>query len=128
MRLFALGFIFLFSCASVYGWTDESCRNALGHGETTGTILPVQPLVRFYRDRISVHDGGRCMFYPTCSEFFSEAARMHGLFWAVLMTADRMLYRENARSTVHYEEDPGTGRYRDPVNHNFIFRSVDYCR
>ncbi len=78
-------------------------------------------LVRFYQRYISPLNGARCMFYPTCSKFFLDATFRYGLFWGIIMTTDRMFYRENIHSIKNYPYLKSFGSYLDPVENNFIF-------
>jgi len=85
-------------------------------------------LAALYQERLSVLDGARCMFHPTCSAFFREALRDHGPLWATLMVIDRLLYRENRASLYRYPETGGGERRSDPVHRNYIFAPADYLR
>ena len=86
----------------------------------------IEQALRFYRENISRHDGARCLYYPTCSAFFGQAVDDYGLIWGVVMTLDRMVYREDHASMAHYEYIEEKGSYSDPVNHNFIFDPSGY--
>lgn len=85
-------------------------------------------LAALYQERLSVLDGARCMFHPTCSAFFREALRDHGPLWATLMVIDRLLYRENRASLYRYPETGVGERRSDPVRSNYIFAPADYLR
>lgn len=75
-------------------------------------------LTSFYQKRISSHDGARCMFSPTCSQYFKIALRKYGFIGATVMTVDRIFYREGKSSMKYYRYDPETDRYCDPVERN----------
>lgn len=79
-------------------------------------------IVTWYQRKISPINGPRCMFYPTCSEFFKEAVIKYGSVYAILMTTDRMFYRENERSMRHYIHLKMYNRYFDPIENNNIFK------
>ena len=49
-------------------------------------------LVRLYQSAISpLLGGGKCRFYPTCSEYAAEAVNKHGLFFGVRLSLRRLL-------------------------------------
>ncbi len=80
-------------------------------------------MVKIYQDYISPLNGSRCMFYPTCSQFFIESLKKYGLLWSILMTTDRMFYRENSLSIKRYKYIIKYGRYYDPIEKNYIFKA-----
>lgn len=83
--------------------------------------LPGRWIVAFYRAQIGPAIGARCDLLPSCSEFFLQASRAHGLLGISLM-ADRFV-REP--SVVAAKEQPvtmpdGHVRFADPVSdHDF---------
>jgi putative component of membrane protein insertase Oxa1/YidC/SpoIIIJ protein YidD len=94
-RLF---FITLFFTVSVFAQTEtkhwmkkvSSYRiniEGKSKSETEGGFLGA--LKKGYKFLISDYDGDNCPFTPSCSEFFSEAARKYGLVRGFLMFADR---------------------------------------
>lgn len=85
-------------------------------------------IVDFYQNRISIQNESRCLFYPTCSDFYIKAIDAYGVFWATLMVIDRLLYREGEWSVKYYSYMEASGRYYDPIHHNYIFRGSDYYR
>lgn len=49
-------------------------------------------LVRFYQAAISpLMGGGKCRFYPTCSEYASEAIGKYGLYYGIQLSLRRLL-------------------------------------
>ena len=78
-------------------------------------------ILGWYQKKISPLNGPRCMFYPTCSDFFKEAVIKYGPLSAILMTIDRMFYRENSQSMRHYMYLRKYERYFDPIENNNIF-------
>jgi putative component of membrane protein insertase Oxa1/YidC/SpoIIIJ protein YidD len=89
---------------------------------------PPMRLLSFYQQHISVHDGAKCRFYPTCSEFYKIAIVRYGPFWGTLMVIDRLFYRESNWSKRFYPYRMELDRYFDPVNHNYILNRTDYYR
>jgi hypothetical protein len=89
---------------------------------------PLLRLVSFYQKHISVHDGAKCRFYPTCSEFYKIAIVRYGPFWSTIMVVDRLFYRESNWSMRFYPHSMEWDRYVDPVSYNFIFNHTDYYR
>ena len=85
-------------------------------------------LISLYQNRLSIHDGARCLFVPTCSEFFREAADRYGLFWGIVMTLERLLYREHRWSLNRYPLSEDGRRHVDPVFENFILDAESYGR
>ena len=78
--------------------------------------LPGKWVVQFYRAQIGPAIGSRCDLQPSCSEYFMQASRAHGLLGVPIM-ADRFV-REP--SVVAAAEKPvtmpgGRLRYADPV-------------
>jgi len=65
-------------------------------------------LIRLYQLFISSQDMPVCNFTKTCSRFGMEAIRKYGVFWGVLMTADR-LQRCNGIGRKYYPIDIETG-------------------
>ena len=110
---------------------DETAYDVLV-GIPPGTTLEEGSLVdkalRFYQENISSHDGPRCLFYPTCSHFAGQAVKEHGLFLGMLMTIDRMVYREDPLSLQYYSYDEDKDRHLDPVYHSYIFNETDYLK
>lgn len=87
-------------------------------GSTLGRIgsWPAQAVVRFYRAQISPAIGARCSLAPSCSEYFLQASRKHGLL-GVPLIADRFIREpkvvHDAARTV--ERPDGSIRIADPV-------------
>ena len=87
-------------------------------GSTLGRIgsWPAQAVVRFYRAQISPALGARCSLDPSCSEYFLQASRKHGLL-GVPLIADRFIREpqvvHDAARTV--ERPDGSIRIADPV-------------
>ncbi|MDR0993854.1 MAG: membrane protein insertion efficiency factor YidD [Verrucomicrobiota bacterium] len=105
----------LLSCRSVWPpavWQEsrpDSARSSIG-------ALPGKWIVSFYRSQISSAIGARCDLLPSCSEYFLQASRKHGLLGIPIM-ADRFI-RES--SVVATRRNPvvmpnGRIRYADPL-------------
>lgn len=62
-----------------------SDRSAVGPWKliTSGTMF-------LYQNIISPVNGKHCPMYPSCSSYAREAIVMHGLFWGILMSFDRL--------------------------------------
>jgi putative membrane protein insertion efficiency factor len=100
----------------------------VGETEKEDRDTALDEALRFYQENISSHDGARCLFYPTCSQFAVQALKEHGFFLGVLMTIDRMVYREDPLSMQYYAYDGRKKRYKDPVHRNNIFNEADYLK
>lgn len=81
-----------------------------------------QWIVGFYRAQISPAIGARCVLDPSCSQYFLEASRKHGLL-GLPMIADRFVREpiESASDRVILRTD-GQHRHLDPVeDHDWWF-------
>ena len=98
----------------------RECRPRKKKGDSLAA-LPGKWIVRFYRAQIGPAIGSRCDLLPSCSEYFMQASRAHGLLGVPIM-ADRFV-REP--SVVSAAANPvampdGHVRYPDPVSdHDF---------
>ena len=88
----------------------------------------LEKAIRFYQENVSLHDGARCLYYPTCSAFYTESVKRYGFVWGSLMVIDRMVYREDPASMIHYDLIQERGSYSDPVHQNYIFEPSDYYK
>ena len=85
------------------------------------TALPARLFISFYRTQISPAIGSRCDLEPSCSEYFVQSVKKHGILGVPIM-ADRF-FREP--SVFAAAEKPvvmpnGRIRYADPVcDHDF---------
>jgi len=94
----------------------QECRPRRKSG-TSLASLPGKWIVKFYRAQISPAIGARCDLLPSCSEYFKQASRAHGLLGISIM-ADRFI-REP--SVVSAAEKPvvmpdGHIRFKDPLS------------
>jgi putative component of membrane protein insertase Oxa1/YidC/SpoIIIJ protein YidD len=94
----------------------RECRPRKKGGDPLAA-LPGKWIVQFYRAQISPAIGSRCDLLPSCSEYFLQASRAHGLLGVPIM-ADRFI-REP--SVVSAAEKPvampdSRIRYADPVS------------
>jgi putative component of membrane protein insertase Oxa1/YidC/SpoIIIJ protein YidD len=85
-------------------------------------------LIDLYQRRLSVHDGARCVFSPTCSAFYEQAASSYGVFWGLVMTLERLLYRDHRWAGGAYALSGNGERLLDPVWHNYILDTEEYFR
>ena len=83
--------------------------------------LPGRAVVRFYRAQVSPAIGSRCSLNPSCSEYFLQASRKHGLL-GVPLIGDRFIREPDvvgAEETI-VELPDGAYRIADPVEaHDF---------
>ena len=95
-------------------WTPEVVRDALGPQAAADSVA-VRWIVALYRAQIRPALGSRCSLTPSCSEYFLQAGKQHGLL-AFPMVADRLV-REPGE--VQAEEHPVADgehlRYADPL-------------
>jgi putative membrane protein insertion efficiency factor len=54
-------------------------------------IYPFYLLIRFYQEAISPFLPSSCRFEPTCSAYFIEALKTHGLFYGFYLGTKRIL-------------------------------------
>jgi len=61
--------------------------------ETVKNILiaPLLGLIYFYKQAISPFTPASCRFEPTCSSYFAEALKIHGLFKGSFLGTKRIL-------------------------------------
>jgi len=105
-----------------------------GQGEIVDETQPSVPpqesgawsLLLLYQNHLSAYNGARCLFAPTCSEFFRRAADRYGIFWGTLMTLERMLYREHRWALHAYPLSEDGQRRADPVYRNYILDAEAY--
>lgn len=109
---------------------DRTAGQRMQTAPTDGTwgaaaSAPGRAVVWIYRSLIRPAIGARCSLDPSCSEYFLQSSRRHGLLGFPMM-ADRLV-REP--SVVHAHPAPappgGAVRVSDPVaNHDFWMRSA----
>lgn len=54
-------------------------------------IAPFLFLIQFYQLAISPFTPATCRFEPTCSSYFAEALKTHGLFYGTYLGVKRIL-------------------------------------
>lgn len=54
-------------------------------------IAPLLFLIRFYKSAISPFLPSACRFEPTCSTYFMDALKIHGLFYGSYLGIRRIL-------------------------------------
>jgi putative membrane protein insertion efficiency factor len=54
-------------------------------------IAPFVFLIRFYQEAISPFTPATCRFEPSCSRYFIEALRTHGLLYGFYLGSKRVL-------------------------------------
>lgn len=108
------------ACA-LFGGTREGIAERGRKRRGPGTMFAAG-VVGFYRLFVGPAIGERCVLEPSCSRYFLEASRRHGLL-GVPMTADRFV-REPvvSASDRHVIMPDGTWRHPDPVaDHDYWF-------
>ena len=55
------------------------------------SIYPFLFLIRLYQNAISPFTLATCRFHPTCSHYFVEALKIHGLFYGSYLGVKRIL-------------------------------------
>ena len=84
--------------------------------EDTG---PMAFALNFFRKTVSRADGRRCMMYPSCSHYSSQALKKHGFIKGWVMTSDRLL--RCGRDEKHIAEQiiiDSQAYVFDPLQHN----------
>ena len=79
-------------------------------------------VVRFYREFIASAIGARCVLEPSCSQYFLEASRKHGIL-GIPMIADRFVREPpESHSDRLIRTKNGQWRHHDPVeDHDWWF-------
>ena len=54
-------------------------------------IFPLVIIIRFYQEAISPFTPATCRFQPTCSSYFLEALKIHGLFTGTFLGLKRIV-------------------------------------
>ena len=54
-------------------------------------IFPFILLIRFYQNAISPFTPSSCRFEPTCSSYFVEALKIHGIVYGTFLGTKRIL-------------------------------------
>ena len=105
-------------------WTPQIEAEVAGGpmGAAPLAARPAEWIVAFYRRQIAPAIGARCSLEPTCSEYFLQASRAHGLM-GFAMSADRFFREPSvvaaARATTNIA---GQVRVLDPVADHAIWR------
>jgi putative membrane protein insertion efficiency factor len=128
LMLFLILMVLAVFFPAIAGAEETAFDVLVGKTEKEERDTALDEALRFYQENISSHDGARCLFYPTCSQFAVQALKKYGVFIGVLMTIDRMVYREDPLSMRYYSYDGRKKRYLDPVYHNNIFNEADYLK
>ncbi|MBQ7667201.1 MAG: membrane protein insertion efficiency factor YidD, partial [Kiritimatiellae bacterium] len=93
-----------------------------GSGKSAGSRL-ARAVVAFYRFAVSPAIGQRCSLTPSCSQYFLEASRKHGLL-GIPMITDRFVREPVVSAPDRPLVRDGAGRWRhpDPVeDHDWWF-------
>jgi putative component of membrane protein insertase Oxa1/YidC/SpoIIIJ protein YidD len=80
--------------------------------------------IALYQKLISPLQGREiCNFSPSCSNFSKQAINKYGMFWGVLMTADRLERCNFAAGNYADRYYPGivNDRFYDPIDNHYLF-------
>lgn len=106
----------LATCRDLWSWElrDEVRVNKRDPASRL-TAKPGEWIVRFYRTQIGPAIGHRCSLSPSCSAYFLEASRAHGLA-GVPLIADRLVREPGVVAAAEQPQVVGEEiRYRDPL-------------
>jgi hypothetical protein len=84
-------------------------------------LLPLA-VINFYKSHITDLISTHCPSYPSCSSYGKQCIERHG-FLGILMTIDRLYYRENNAMQYYYKlvDSPKGFKFFDPPENNYIF-------
>jgi putative component of membrane protein insertase Oxa1/YidC/SpoIIIJ protein YidD len=104
-------------------WTPEVVRDARG-APPAADSLTVRWIVALYRSSIRPAIGSRCSLTPSCSEYFLQAGKAHGLL-AFPIVADRLVREPGVVQDAEHPVQTGEHiRYADPLtDHNHWLKS-----
>ena len=104
------------TCAPL--WTSEirrECRPLASEPMSRPTSRPAAWIVTLYRSLIRPALGNRCSLTPSCSAYFLEAGRQHGLL-AFPLIADRLIREPSvAQAQANPVRTGDQTRYADPL-------------
>ena len=107
-------------------WTPQRLR-AIAPDAGQGSLMsrlslwPARIIVGIYRSAIRPAIGSRCTLQPSCSAYFMDASRRHGLT-GIPMLADRLVREPGVNSRAEHPLTLPSGeiRYADPLeDHDF---------
>ncbi len=107
----------LATCRNLWNWElRDEVRVSSGPPKSRLTAKPGEWITAFYRSQISPAIGHRCSLQPSCSSYFLEASRKHGLL-GVPLIADRLVREPGVVSAAeHPVEVRGQTRFADPLS------------
>jgi len=134
MRRFCLLMVFVAVCcvplsAATLGDIPAPTPTPLGTGSPTAS-QPSWPtrvglgLIAGFQGLVSPLDGPRSPSYPTGSAYGKEAIAHYGLFWGVVLTADRLLHEADVPLGPMVEHH-GKERFFDPLERNDFWLRPD---
>ncbi len=107
-------------------WTPDIVREVLAPPSAAASAgsAPVRWITALYRTQIRPAIGSRCSLTPSCSEYFLQAGRVHGLLAFPLM-GDRLVREPGVVQAAEHPVAHGeTVRYADPlVEHDCWLKS-----
>lgn len=96
-----------------YSFAQHRQRDYSLKNETATSVLPKLFLMGYWLF-ISDADGDKCRFEPSCSSFMAQSIRKYGIFYGVLMGADRLLRDTNTLNDIRNYTIIKNNRYYDP--------------
>lgn len=111
------------TCRPLWDWElQRACMPDPPDAPVRLISLPGRWVVAFYRRQISPAIGMRCSCVPSCSEYFLQACKKHGLL-GFPMQADRF-YREPSLVSERHNPVPygNETRYADPLSDHDFWR------
>ncbi len=107
----------LATCRNLWRWElRDEVRVTSGPTKSQWAARPGEWIVAFYRAQIGPAIGHRCSLQPSCSAYFLEASRKHGLL-GVPLIADRLVREPGVVSAAdHPVEVHGQTRFADPLS------------
>ena len=88
LRIIIILGLLILAVAYSPGFGGETALGSEIQEEDTG---PMAFALNFFRKTVSRADGRRCMMYPSCSHYSSQALKKHGFIKGWVMTSDRLL-------------------------------------
>ena len=106
----------LATCRNLWRWDLRDEVRPVRGSKSRVTARPAEWIVSFYRKQIGPAIGHRCSLHPSCSAYFLQASRAHGLL-GVPLIADRLVREPGVVSA---GERPlltnGVLRFEDPLS------------
>lgn len=106
----------LATCRNLWTWELRDEVRVTAQERTRLVARPAQWVVAFYRSQIGPAIGHRCSLQPSCSAYFLEASREHGLL-GVPLIGDRLVREPGVvAAAANPVATNGLVRFADPVS------------